>query len=76
MDSAQDYFLCSKCQSKDFQRVCNFSVRIHGVNFSDELMYDRLNDEILQCTKCGKTFTMDQVEKKLAEFMKRRRSRP
>jgi hypothetical protein len=75
MDSVRDYFLCSKCQNKDFQRIYNFSIRFHGVNFSDELMYDKLTDEILQCTTCGKTFTTDQVERKLAEFRKRRKSR-
>ena len=68
MDFIQDYFLCDSCQNKDFKLIYNFSIRFHGVNFSDELVYDRLADEIYQCTKCNKTFTKDQVEEGLNEI--------
>jgi predicted Zn-dependent peptidase len=70
MDYIQDYFLCSSCQNKDFRQIYNFSIRFHGVNFSDDLIYDKLTDEIFQCTKCDKTFTRDEVEQVLDEIRK------
>jgi hypothetical protein len=70
MDCIQDYFLCDQCQNKDFKRIYNFSIRFHGVNFSDDLIYDKLTEEIFQCTKCHKTFTRDHVEQGLNEIKK------
>ena len=75
MTSMQDYFLCDGCQCKDFKRIYHFSVRFHGVNFSDDLIYDKLTDELYQCTKCNKTFTIDQIEEGLAEFRQKRKRR-
>ena len=73
MEFLQDFFLCDDCQCKDFKRIYNFSLRFHGVNFSDDLIYDKLVNEIYQCIKCQKTFTKDQIEKRLAEFKQRRK---
>ena len=73
MDFIQDYFLCEDCQCRDFKRIYNFSIRFHGVNFSEDLIYDKLVDEIYQCTRCQKTFTKAQIEKGLAEIRKRRK---
>ena len=70
MDFMQDYFLCDSCQNKDFRRIYNFSIRFHGVNFSEDLIYDKLTDEIFQCTECDKTFTRDEVEQVLDELKK------
>ena len=70
MDFMQDYFLCDSCQNKDFRKIYNFSIRFHGVNFSEDLIYDKLTDEIFQCTKCDKTFTRDEVEQVLDEIKK------
>jgi len=71
----QDYFVCDGCQCKEFKRIYQFSVRFHGVNFSDDLIYDKLTHELYQCEKCNKTFTMDQIEEGLAEFRKRRKKK-
>lgn len=70
MDCMEKYFQCDSCQNKDFRLIYNFSVRFHGVNFSDELIYDNLIDKIYQCTKCDKTFTKDQIEQVLDEIRK------
>ena len=61
MDVIQDYFLCDSCQNKDFKRIYNFSIRLHDVNFADELIYDEMTDVIYQCTQCNKTFTKEEV---------------
>ncbi len=74
MELFRDYFLCESCQNKNFARIHSFSIRFYGVNFSDDLVYDKLTDELFQCTKCGKTFTMRQIEDALTEFKKKRRS--
>jgi len=71
----QDYFVCDSCRNRDFTRIYNFSIRFYTVNFSDELVYDRLTDEIYQCTKCNKTFTKEQIDNVLAEFKKRRKTK-
>jgi ribosomal protein L37AE/L43A len=71
MKSVQDFFLCDSCKNKDFVRVQNFSIRFHGVNFSDDLIYDRSTIELYQCTKCGKVFSMEQVEEGLSELKRR-----
>jgi hypothetical protein len=74
MEVAHDYFLCDGCQNRNFTRIHNFSIRFYGVNFSDDLIYDKLTDELFQCTQCGKTFTKQQIEDVLAGFKKKRRS--
>ena len=73
MELIQDYFVCSACQNKDFKPIYNFSIRFYGVNFSDELIYDKLTDELYQCTKCKKTFTRAEIEEGLAEFKIKRK---
>jgi len=74
MELFHDYFVCDGCQNKNFTRIHSFSIRFYGVNFSDDLVYDKLADGLFQCTKCGKTFTNQQIEDVLAEFKKKRRS--
>jgi hypothetical protein len=73
MNDFQDYFLCDGCSNKDFGRIYNFSLRFHGVNFSDDLIYDQLSEEVYQCTKCQKIFTKKQIEEGLAKIKKRRK---
>ena len=73
MDDIQDYFLCDSCENKDFSLVYSFSLRFHGVNFSDDLVYDRLTDEVYQCTECQKKYTRKQIEEGLAEYKMKRR---
>jgi ribosomal protein L37AE/L43A len=73
MESVQDYFFCSNCHNRDFKLIYNFSIRFYGVNFSDDLIYDRLTDEIYQCAKCSKTFTKAQIDEALSEFKKIRK---
>jgi ribosomal protein L37AE/L43A len=71
MEFIKEFFLCDKCENKDFKRIYNFSLKFHSINFSDDLVYDRLIDEIYQCTKCQKTFTKDQIEEVLVKFKKK-----
>ena len=73
MDEVQDFFLCDSCGCKDFKLVYRFSLRFHGVNFSDDLIYDRLVEERYQCTNCQKTFTKKQIDDGLAELKKIRK---
>ena len=75
MDEIRDYFLCDSCNNKDFKLIYNFSVRFHGVNFSDELIYDKLTEEIYRCTNCMKIFTKKQIEEGLAALKRRRKGR-
>jgi hypothetical protein len=73
MAEIEDYFFCEACSNKDFKLVYNFSLRFHGVNFSDELIYDRRTEEIFHCTQCDKAYTRTQIETKLNEYKKRRK---
>ena len=68
MDSMKDYFLCDGCQNKDFTRIHNFSMRFYTVNFSDDLVYERLKEETYQCTRCKKIFTAQQIDRTLNKF--------
>jgi hypothetical protein len=72
-DYVEDYFLCDSCENKDFKRIYNFSLRFHGVNFSDDLIYDKLTHEIYQCTRCHKTFSMIEIMEGLAKIKARRK---
>jgi len=67
-EDIQDFFICDNCAGRDFSLVYNFSIRFHGVNFSDELIYDKLVEEIYQCTRCLKTFTKQDIEAGLARI--------
>jgi hypothetical protein len=75
MDEIRDYFLCDNCSNKDFKLVYNFSLRFHGVNFSDDLIYDRLTEKIYECSECKKAFTLQQIEEGLADLRRRRKRR-
>ena len=70
MDYIQEFFSCDACENRDFKRIYNFSLRFHGINFSDALVYDRLIDEIYQCTKCSKTFSIEEIEEGLSKIKK------
>ena len=70
MEIIHEFFQCSDCGGKDFIRIYNFSIRFHSVNFSDSLVYDRLIDEIYQCTSCKKRYAMDQISEGLDTIKK------
>jgi hypothetical protein len=70
MEIIHEFFQCSDCDGKDFIRINNFSLRFHSVNFQDSLVYDRLIDEIFQCTGCQKRYTMDQINEGLEKIKK------
>ncbi len=73
MDVIHEYFSCDSCECKDFKRIYKFSLKFHGINFSDDLIYDRLTDEIYQCAKCQKTFTKDEIEEGLEKIKNKNR---
>ncbi len=75
MDEIRDYFVCDSCSNKDFKLVYNFSLRYRGVNFSDDLMYQRLREEKYECTGCKKAFTRQQIEEGLGELKRKRKRR-
>ncbi|MFH1487289.1 MAG: hypothetical protein ABII06_00125 [Pseudomonadota bacterium] len=75
MDYIQDYFECGQCQNRDFKQIFTFSMKFHGVNFSDDLIYDRLTEEKYQCTQCQKTFTITEIEEGLNLLKKNRKKR-
>ena len=71
MGYIHEYFSCDACDSKDFKRIYNFSLKLHGVNFSDALVYDKLTDEIYQCTNCMKTYKVEQVREGLDKIKRK-----
>ncbi len=75
MGSHADYFECNKCRSREFTRIHSFCLRFHGVNFSDDLIYDRVTAEVYQCVQCGQRFSREEIEDGLAEFKKKRRQK-
>lgn len=68
MEVIHEYFLCEECQGKEFKRIYKFSMRFHGINFSDDLIYDKITDELYQCTKCHRTYTKEQIEEGLEKL--------
>ena len=66
MDDIHEYFLCDDCQNREFTRTYTFSLRFHGINFSDDLIYDKVIEEIYLCTKCRKRFSGNQIEEGLS----------
>lgn len=68
MDDIKDYLLCDKCKNKNFLRIYNFAVQFKRVNFSDDVIYDEISEELYQCTHCQKTFTKQQIEAHLKEM--------
>ncbi len=72
MGNILDYFLCDNCAGKDFKLVYNFCLRFHGVNFSDDLIYDKAVDERFQCTECEKIFSREEIESGLSRLRKAR----
>ena len=75
MNSIQDFFVCDECENKNFKLVYNFSLLFHGVNFSDDLIYDKIIDEKYQCTQCLKTFSKDQIETGLAGLKRKHKKK-
>ena len=75
MENMKDSFLCNSCENKNFSLVYNFSIRFHGVNFSDDLIYDSLTEELYECTKCRMIFTKKQIEEGITTLKKKRREK-
>ena len=76
MDYIQDCFYCDNCKNKEFTRIYGFSLKFHGVNFSDELIYDRLTDELYRCTECNRTYTKGQIEEGLNTIKRAHKQKP
>jgi len=72
MGDILDYFLCDDCDGKDFKLVYNFCLRFHGVNFSDDLIYDKTMEKRFQCTNCEKKFSREEIESGLSQLRKTR----
>lgn len=68
MDDIKDYLLCDNCKNKNFLRIYNFALQFRKVNFSDDVIYDEVAEEIYQCTHCQKTFTKHQIDARLKEM--------
>jgi hypothetical protein len=75
MNSTREFFLCDGCGNKDFSIIYNFSLHFHGVNFSDRLIYDEVEEELYQCTTCLKLFTKKEIEEGLVVIKKRYRKK-
>ena len=75
MELIEKYFECSECRNRNFKQIYNFLIQFHTVNFSDGLIYDRLTHETYECTQCGKSYTRNQIEDKLAKFKRSRISK-
>jgi len=73
MEEIVEFFECDECSNRDFERVYNFSLRFHKVNFSDDLIYDKLVEEIYLCTNCQKRFTKQEIEEGLDKIKKKYR---
>ena len=71
MEYIHEYFSCDACENRNFIRIFNFCLRFHNINFSDDLIYDKVNDESYQCTKCEKIFSKDQIESGLTNIKKK-----
>jgi hypothetical protein len=72
MDVIQDVFCCGACHNVNFRQIYTFSIVFQTVNFSDELIYDKLTRESYECTQCGKIYPMEEVEERMREFKKER----
>jgi len=68
-----DYFECRKCGNVEFRPVYTFSLRFHTVNFSDNLIYERVNEEQFECTKCNTRYTRGEIREQLKELKKKRK---
>jgi hypothetical protein len=75
MKTIHEYFLCEACECRDFKRIYNFSLIFHGVNFSDDPVYDKITDEIYKCVKCSKTYTKDQIEEGIQSIKAKNKNR-
>ena len=73
MESIKDYFLCDKCQGKEFVKLHSFTVRFRSVNFSDDLVHDEVKEEVYRCTQCQKIFTKSQIDARVKEIINQRR---
>lgn len=74
MSGFKDYFECDGCGNKAFKRIYCFGFRFQKVNFSDQLIYERLSEEKYQCTECKKTFTLKEINQGLAALKAKRKS--
>ncbi len=70
----REYFECRECGNRNFRPVYTFSLKFHRVNFSDELVYDRINEEKFECTKCGAIYSLEQIREGLREIKRRMKS--
>jgi phage FluMu protein Com len=72
MDDIKDYMVCDNCKNKNFMRIYNFALQFRKVNFSDDVIYDEVSEELYQCTHCQKIFTKQQIDAHLKDMAKER----
>jgi hypothetical protein len=67
-DRIREYFVCDKCGSKDFLPRHSFVIELKTVNFSDDLIYDKIIEECYECKGCGECIKQDQIDAGLREL--------
>ncbi len=69
------YFECKKCGNKEFRPVYSFCLRFYKVNFSDDLLYDKINEEKFECTKCNTKYTREEIQNILQQIKQQRKGK-
>lgn len=66
-----EHFRCKNCGNIEFRPIFTFSLRFYTVNFSDDLIYEHVNKETFECTKCNAKYTKDEINQGLGELKKK-----
>jgi len=67
-DTFKEEFTCVHCKHTRFSREYIFFMRFQEVDFSDDLVYDRVTEEIYMCQKCGKRTSLEDIKQGLRDI--------
>jgi len=62
-------FRCTECGYGRFKKFYTFNIDFRNVNFTDEIIYDIVNEEYYQCTECDAVYTKKEIEKILKSII-------
>jgi len=74
MEEVKEYFTCDKCGGRDFFPRYSFSITLKKVNFSDDLIYDRLTEECYECKGCGECISESQISDGIREIKRKHKN--
>jgi hypothetical protein len=62
-------FRCDVCKNGRFEKIYTFSIDFRTVNFTDDIIYDIVDECFYMCKDCGELYTEEEIRDSLKNII-------